>query len=400
MNLAQLTSLFLCALMAAAVGAQTTLKPDAPERAALVPNQQKEFIFNARAGQLCDIRTNLKDYFTLEMMLIGPDAKPVIERSDASAGYVFIAPAGGTYRFSLKLADLETKETAEKQFTVTYSNRLALPKTAVTTAARRIGGYDVRIVEDPKEEGDSYLLIKKAGEIKGIMRRGKQMTGGIFFSDDPGQEYDDASQKRANLLYRSTPDRTGDGIPDISVEYYSGGAHCCYDITFFELGDKVRQLETIGTDNDRLKALRKRPGGGLLFHWTEQAFAYWAIAFAFSPFPDVIYDFQDGELRPRFDLMKKPAPSMSVLRRKAAAVKAKMSLDPWVSPEDNFNEFDDAFWGEMLDLIYTGHEDLAWQYLDIVWPAKKPGKAKFAADFREQLALGAYGRRKGATAGH
>ena len=40
----------------------------------------------------------------------------------------------------------------------------------------------------------------------------------------------------------------------------------------------------------------------------------------------------------------------------------------------------------MLDLIYQGNESTAWQYFDLVWPAGKPGKAKFLADFKSNLA--------------
>ena len=92
--------------------------------------------------------------------------------------------------------------------------------------------------------------------------------------------------------------------------------------------------------------------------------------------------------------MKKPAPTLAKLKRDAAATRSKLNLNPYTSPEDNFNDFEEPFWGEMLDLIYTGHEDLAWQYFEMVWPAKKPGKDKFLADFKEQLALTAYGERK------
>jgi hypothetical protein len=151
-------------------------------------------------------------------------------------------------------------------------------------------------------------------------------------------------------------------------------------------------LPTIYTDNDQLTAFAKKPGGGLRLRASEQAFAYWAIAFAFSPMPTVIYEFdKSDELVPRFDLMKKPAPSLAKLKQMAAATRAKLNLNPYTSPEDNFNDFEGPFWGEMLDLIYTGQEDLAWQYFEMVWPVKKPGKDKFLADFKEQLTLTAYG---------
>jgi hypothetical protein len=68
----------------------------------------------------------------------------------------------------------------------------------------------------------------------------------------------------------------------------------------------------------------------------------------------------------------------------------KISNDPYTEVGMDFEE---AFWGEMLDLIYSGNEPLAWQYLDLVWPPKKPGKDKFLADFKEQLADSYYGTR-------
>ena len=52
----------------------------------------------------------------------------------------------------------------------------------------------------------------------------------------------------------------------------------------------------------------------------------------------------------------------------------------------NDSEFEAVFWDTMLDLIYTGHEELAWQYLDMVWPTRKLGKEIFIKDFKDQLA--------------
>jgi hypothetical protein len=50
----------------------------------------------------------------------------------------------------------------------------------------------------------------------------------------------------------------------------------------------------------------------------------------------------------------------------------------------------DDFWGDMLDLIYTGHEDLAWQFLDLVWSPQKQGKERFIRDFKNQLLQSQY----------
>jgi hypothetical protein len=269
-----------------------------------------------------------------------------------------------------------------------------LPAGAKTAAVKNINGYQVKIANEGSDEGKTFLIIQKAGKLKAVMRAAKEITGGFYFSDDPSQ-LDGANARTSAALMRSTADKTGDGTPDVAVEYFSGGAHCCFEITFFELGSSVRQIPTIDTDNDRLTAIAKKPGGGLRFQFAEQGFAYWNINFAQSPMPTVLYEFDKSDkLVPRFDLMKKPAASLTKLKRDAAAARANIDLNPYTSPEDNFNDWKEPFWSEMLDLIYTGHEDLAWQYLELVWPAKKKGKEKFLSDFKEQLATSVYGQWK------
>ena len=48
-------------------------------------------------------------------------------------------------------------------------------------------------------------------------------------------------------------------------------------------------------------------------------------------------------------------------------------------------------WGTMLELIYTGHRILAWQFLDMAWPQGVAGKNDaFMNDFIEQLRKSPY----------
>ena len=127
----------------------------------------------------------------------------------------------------------------------------------------------------------------------------------------------------------------------------------------------------------------KSPKGGLIFETSDNAFAYWLTSFAGSPLPSVILEFRNGSLRPNSNLMKKPAPSLTVLRNKARVARQQIGLEPYTGVDSS--SFDTAFWDVMLDLIYTGHEDLAWQYLDLVWDARKTGKQLFVRDFKQQL---------------
>ena len=387
-------SVFTIAFLAVVSSGQKVinLTSSSPSSFSLTANESQEFAVVLKSAEVCNIKVTGDARLFLEMDVIDPSGRQMLKGGDAMQGYLFIAETAGSYRIIIKNTETNPENSSiSASATIIYSNKLNLPKNAKTTATRSINGYTARIVDEAGDDASTYLTIEKGGKTLGVMRSEKEITGGFYFSDDPTK----FTPKASVALMRSTLDKTGDGTPDIAVEYYSGGAHCCFEITFFELGDRVRQLPTIYTDNDQLTAFAKKPGGGLRFRASEQAFAYWAIAFAFSPMPTVIYEFdRSDELEPRFDLMKKPAPALVKLRRDAAATRAKLNLNPYTSPEDNFNDFEEPFWGEMLDLIYTGHEDLAWQYFEMVWPAKKPGKDKFLADFKEQLALTAYGERK------
>jgi hypothetical protein len=391
---ALLFSLFITASDLALGQEFVSLRPNVGVRFKIAANQKRSFTFEAKADDVCDISTNAPDDIDLMMSIVAPSGETVLKNADASEGAVFVAPSTGTYRlvFEIEVSDRDAAAAiGERDITATYSDKLDIPTDAVSKGVRTVNGYQAKIRNESTENGKTYLIIQKAGKIKAIMRAEKHFEIGFSFADEPSED-DTPEQKRSEQLIRTTPDKTGDGTPDIAVEYYTGGAHCCYEITFFELGDQIRQLPTIDSANDRIMAIAKRPGGGLRFEYAEQAFAYWTIDFADSPMPSVVYEFnKSDELVPRFDLMKKPAPSLAVLKRMATAAKAKINLKPYTSPDDNFNDFDEAFWGEMLDLIFTGHEDLAWEYFDMVWPAKKPGKAKFLADFKHQLSQSAYG---------
>jgi hypothetical protein len=380
------------------VVAAQTLKPGVPAKFKVNGKEAHEFSIDLKAEDVCNITVDANKEMPFLLQVTQPDGVALVKEAEPTAGYVFIAQAAGTYTVKLYVVEEFSADDMAKfngsEVTVKYSNKFNLPAAAKTKFSRTVNGYQARIANDPGEEGFTYFVIQKAGAIKAVMRAEKAITGGYFFSDEPN-ELDGGNPGRSAVLMRTTPDKTGDGTPDLAVEYYSGGAHCCYEITFFELGEHVRQLPTIGTDNDRMTAIAKRPSGGLRFEFAEQSFAYWNINFAQSPMNEVIYEFDKSDkLVPRFDLMKKPAPTLAKLKRDAAAMKAKINLNPYTSPEDNFNDWQEPFWAEMLDLIYTGYEDLAWQYFDLVWPAKKKGKQKFLADFKEQLALSTYGEWK------
>ena len=82
--------------------------------------------------------------------------------------------------------------------------------------------------------------------------------------------------------------------------------------------------------------------------------------------------------------MRKPAPSQTELLAEADEFKAEFAgiqkgifFDHWVAPYQ--------LWTKMLDLIYSGNENVAWKLCDLSWPLDQPGKAEFLMEFRKQV---------------
>lgn len=178
-------------------------------------------------------------------------------------------------------------------------------------------------------------------------------------------------------LHQIGRDITGDGVPDLVIEESTGGMHCCTQVVVLGLGDPLRVHGTIdGADGDVTFEDLDRDGipEVRLQDWR---FAYWRdYAFAETQAPEVILRFRDGAYRPACDLMRDDPPDAAALAAKARELRGDWeSGDP---PAD--------LYGYAVDLVYAGHADLAWRFLDMAWPATIPGKAEFLRDLRSQLA--------------
>lgn len=244
--------------------------------------------------------------------------------------------------------------------------------------------YIARVYFDSKasDRSDAYFEILKDGHrvyLQKATQRGEQFFLGTMYKRDP-----DAS------LVRMGADITGDGQPDLVISEWLGGVKCCLSIHIFEIGPMFKKLATINagfgaTGPHFIKYSNASALAVQVYDWT---FANWNADFADSPAPRVVFRFTDGEYRVAPDLMRMRAPSAEELTRRAAAVKtyaAGAEVGTWpdatVSPE---------LWGTMLDLIYGGHPEMAWKFLDIAWPPQVHGKERFVRDFRNQLAKSKY----------
>ena len=360
-----------------------TLTPDQPVTFTLAPGEEKTFVIQLKESDFAEISWLANEGLNLSFALHDPSGRDVVEDLlEVDTSISFVADKSGDYILKIKL-NKSPEVTESRKITLQYGNQLKLPTENVESDVRKINGYDVKILRAPGEE-KSYHIIEKDKRLKSFMKTYGTTIAGFSFFYDPSQA-ESAEEKKMARLLNSTSDKTGDGVPDVAVQYYSGGAHCCFTLLFFELGETVKKLPALSTGNASVQVVGRNPKGGLLFETYDDNFAYWLASFADSPMPKVVLEFQKGALRPNFNLMRKPAPSLTKLRETALANRAKISLSPYKGVDDPSSGFDVIFWDVMLDLIYTGHEEAAWQYLDLVWPAKKQGKAIFLSDFKDQL---------------
>jgi hypothetical protein len=366
----------------------------------IAPEQEKVFVLKMKKGEFADIQWLANEELPLSFEIYDSTRKDLLEQASADEDSIwFVAPKDGDFLVVCKF-EKSTDFTQPQTISLQYKNKFKLPAGTKLSGVRKINGFDVKIMTTPSPSNgqemiggqNSIVLFEKSGQLQKIMKAfGDGSVAGFYFADGITRTYS-KEDKQSVLLLKNTLDKTGNGIPDVMINYYSGGAHCCAEHFFVDLGEWATLADAIGTGHVGMNAKSKNPKGGLFYETADNVFAYWGGGFAGSPFPNVILEFKNGKLRPNFEQMRKPAPSLAVLKRKAQLARQKLSLEPYKGIDDPNTviykeEFlgEPDFWGEMLDLIYSGHEDLAWQYLDLVWSPQKQGKAIFIEDFKNQL---------------
>lgn len=369
-----------------------SLPPNDSITFSVAPGDSRSFRLIMKQDGFAEISWRANDNVGLRFSVTDGEGREVSSgQSTGNDSTMFVATKDGEY--SIRLHFDKTSEAAGTQnISVQYQNTFKLPAGTKQKDIRKINGYDVRIMNTPQPKdgfGYSYVLVEKNGRLKNVLKSEGGGVMGFSFAEDMRNAYTPKARRGTTLL-KAVRDATGDGIPDVMVNYYSGGAHCCFESYFISLGETAEIVERVATDNAELVPIRKSPNGGLIFETADNAFAYWLTSFAESPMPTVIMEFKDNKLRPNFDLMKKPPPPMTALRAKALAARSKIGNDPYTGEESGIEY---PFWGEMLDLIYSGNKGLAWQYFDLVWPAGKQDKELFRRDFKNRLAESYYGKR-------
>lgn len=178
-------------------------------------------------------------------------------------------------------------------------------------------------------------------------------------------------------------DLTGEGLPELLVSEWSGGAHCCYTFHLFRLGDSFARIQSLPLfDADESSFVKRKGVKGLVLNTADySAFAYFPDGFAGSPAGRVLLSFQHGRYHLAQDLMQANAPKVGETAHCAALFKKSRE---WRDGQPL------GMWYYATDLIYTGHAAEAWTFLDAAWGGSEEDKKKYLGEYRERLKKSVY----------
>lgn len=237
----------------------------------------------------------------------------------------------------------------------------------------------------------------------------------IFRRDQCGQVLsfakNEAEQDEKSFHMPVIKDITGTGVNSLAIQFYSGGAHCCYSHTVLSLfnpiqtilkthdygeGNPLENPGEVWESNAAIQFIDLQKKGIYNIMGRDETFDYWEGPYSVTMEvrPKVIFEFQNGRYVLSLDLMKKDAPTTDAFNEKVNKVSEKLGNVPeMVDFQDKrWSEggVPPELWGTMLQYIYTGHADLAWKFYDRVWGDNRAGKKEFLEAFKKQLEKSPY----------
>ena len=179
-------------------------------------------------------------------------------------------------------------------------------------------------------------------------------------------------------------DVTGDGVPNIALtdryHRWSGGV-----LYLFECGKTFRQIAVIESIGE-FPEFRDVDGDGIPeVTASDDAFYHFpAPPRDGRPMPKLVLLWRNGQYIAAKELMAKDPPAEGELKAKAA--RRRSTSDP-----KEFPDVSDEFSATVLDLLYSGHETLAWEFIDASL-GDPLEKEDFNAQLQSRLEESAYWR--------
>lgn len=244
------------------------------------------------------------------------------------------------------------------------------------TGSVTVRGYVFKNYEGINQDDDSACVrIYRAGKV--VYRLIKEDEK--YYLGQPG----DARYKIPHIA--NGADLTGGGRPDMIVTSWSGGAHCCFTHYVFELEPAFRLLATIDDGDTDLAHFEKLGSDRGYYYVTTDIWSYWPSSFASSVSHKVLLRWDGQMFHLALDKMRYPPPTPQ---------KWQMALkdvdDALTDGGDVRGNLGVTLWDTVLDLIYTGHSDLAWKFVKEANPNALKGDNPSSEEFCIGLKGGPY----------
>lgn len=222
----------------------------------------------------------------------------------------------------------------------------------------------VRIVRerlrDHRERGERVRIIGPRGE--------------VVLADSAADVFRQETGVRPRALVE---DFTGDGVPDVLVWTFSGGAHCCTTISLVSLGGSPAVMDSfdaqsagavLGTGRGAVRSLITRDG----------VWDYWNAPYVASARVAVTLSLRGGRLVMDADAMRRPPPSEEDVRAQAARLRAGLGEG---GPPDA------RVWEGALEHVYSGNWRSGRALFDLCWKEEWGDGAAFWRTLVENLSL-------------
>lgn len=222
------------------------------------------------------------------------------------------------------------------------------------TESVTVQGYIFRAYEDKDFDIQGCVRIYRGGKLV------YQLANDHDLAYRLGQPVDPAN-KIPHVLNGS--DLVGNGRPQMMVTAWSGGAHCCFTRYIFELEPKLRLIAMLEDGDTNLGHFEDLDHNGHYYYVTEDIWSYWPSSFASSVRHKVILRWNGGRFVLDLTRMRRPPPTSQQWQS------ALKNVDDVLKSNRHSREALAAtLWDTTLNLIYTGHSDLAWQFVREVNP--------------------------------
>ncbi|MEM7799937.1 MAG: hypothetical protein AAF633_12155 [Chloroflexota bacterium] len=243
----------------------------------VVVGQFDKYRLGAQANQVMSINLTSETPF-IGLTLIGPEGGPPLAYADAGfipTAWNGLLPATGEYLIEVYTLEEPATYQLEVEILPTPVRYPIVPEGATLEKLHVYGDYHFEIWR-------TFESASFGGNI-GLLVQGDNIIAQLYHS--------------AQVHPMSGTDISGNGLIDLIVEGYSGGAHCCHSLDIFELGATANHTLALQSDNCGA-TLEDIDGNGTFEVVTcDDSFAYRYCAYVASPPVTTFYRYLDARNR-------------------------------------------------------------------------------------------------------